>query len=121
MPFRVGRESGRKGWYVFVDRPKELRGKRRGKTVRRKAGETREEALKNALRIQATLLRSWAAEANQNPFQAALKASSEQGAPVEEALDHEIRQQGVQQKEKAGWYKAYSMKRRLRQKDWSFA
>ena len=51
MPLRVGQESGRRGWYVFVDRPKELRERRGGKTVRRKAGETREEALKNALRI----------------------------------------------------------------------
>ena len=74
MPFRVGQESGRRGWYVFVDRPKELRGRRGGKTVRRKAGETREEALKNALRIEATLLESWAAELNQKPFQAAQKA-----------------------------------------------
>ena len=66
MPFRVGQESGRRGWYVFVDRPKELRGRRGGKTVRRKAGETREEALKNALRIEATLMASWVAELNQN-------------------------------------------------------
>ena len=58
MPFRVGQESGRRGWYVFVDRPKELRGRRGGKNVRRKAGETREEALKNALRIEATLMAS---------------------------------------------------------------
>ena len=56
MLFRVGQESGRRGWYVFADRPKELRKKRGGKTVRRKAGETREEALKNALRIEATLM-----------------------------------------------------------------
>ena len=31
MPFRVGQESGRRGWYVYVDRPKELRKKRGGK------------------------------------------------------------------------------------------
>ena len=100
MPFRVGQESGRRGWYVYVDRPKELRGKRGGKTARRKAGETREEALMNALRIEATLLESWATESNQNPFQAARKASSEQGVPLDEALDHELRQQGYKQKEK---------------------
>ena len=96
MPFRVGQESGRRGWYVFVDRPKELRGRRGGKTVRRKAGETREEALKNALRIEATLMASWVAELNQNPFQAARKAPNEQGVPLDEALDHELREQMAQ-------------------------
>ena len=40
------------------------------------------------------------AELNQNPFQAARKASSEQGVPLDEALDHELRQQGYKQKEK---------------------
>ena len=100
MPFRVGQESGRSGWYVFVDRPKELRGKRGGKTVRRKAGKTREEALKNALRIEASLMESWAAEVNQNPFQAALQASKRQGVPLDEALDYELRQQGYKQEGK---------------------
>ena len=100
MPFRVGQESGRRGWYVFVDRPKELRGRRGGKTVRRKAGETREEALKNALRIEATLMASWVAELNKSPFQAARKASNEQGVPLDEALDHELRERGYKQKEK---------------------
>ena len=100
MPFRVGQERGRRGWYVFVDHPKELRGKRGGKTVRRKAGETREEALKNALRIEATLTESWVAELNQNPFQAARKTSSELGVPLDEALDHELRERGYKQKEK---------------------
>ena len=98
MPFRVGQESGRKGWYVFVDRPKELRGRRGGKTVRRKAGETREEALKNALRIEATLMASWVAELNQNPFQAARKASNEQGVPDREVREHitKLREQMAQ-------------------------
>ena len=54
----------------------------------------------NALRIEATLLEAWATESNQNPFQAARKASSEQGVPLDEALDHELRQQGYKQKEK---------------------
>ena len=53
MPFRVGQESGRKGWYVYVDRPKTHRPRRGGKTVRRKAGDSREEALRNALSIEA--------------------------------------------------------------------
>ena len=100
MPFRVGQESGRSGWYVFVDRSKGLRGKRGGKTVRRKAGETREEAHKNALRIEATLMETWVAELNQRPFQAARKASSEQGMPLDEALNHELRERGYKQKEK---------------------
>ena len=43
------------GWYVHVDRPKTHRPKRGGKMVRRKAGDSREEALRNALRIEATL------------------------------------------------------------------
>ena len=43
---------------------------------------------------------SWMAELNQSPFQAARKASSEQGVPLDEALDHELRERGYKQKEK---------------------
>ena len=74
MPFRVGQESGRKGWYVYVDRPKTDRTRRGGKTVRRKGGETRQEALRNALRIEAELVQQWAADEALNPFQAAIRA-----------------------------------------------
>ena len=43
---------------------------------------------------------SWVAELNQSPFQAARKASNEQGVPLDEALDHELRERGYKQKEK---------------------
>ena len=94
MPFRVGQERGRKGWYVFVDRPKTHRPRRGGKTVRRKGGDTREEALRNALRIEAELVQQWAADEPLNPFQAALRASQELGVCLDEALDSELRDQG---------------------------
>ena len=94
MPFRVGQESGRRGWYVYVDRPKTHHARRGGKTVRRKAGETREEALRNALRIEAELVQQWAADEPLSPFQAALRASRELGLRLDEALDWELRDQG---------------------------
>lgn len=100
MPFRVGQERGRKGWYVFVDRPKTHRPRRGGKTVRRKGGDTREEALRNALRIEAELVQQWAADEPLNPFQAALRASQELGVRLDEALDSELRDQGYKQKER---------------------
>ena len=40
-------------------RPKTHRSRRGGKTVRRKGGDTREEALRNALRIEAELVQQW--------------------------------------------------------------
>ena len=100
MPFRVGQESGRKGWYVYVDRPKTHRPKRGGKTVRRKAGDSREEAMRNALRIEAELVQQWAADEPLSPFQAALRASRELGLRLDEALDSELRGQGYKQKDR---------------------
>ena len=100
MPFRVGQESGRRGWYVYVDRPKTHHARRGGKTVRRKAGETREEALRNALRIEAGLVQQWAADEALNPFQAALRASRELGVRLDVALDWELRDQGYKPQER---------------------
>ena len=100
MPFRVGQESGRKGWYVYVDRPKTHRTRRGGKTVRRKGGETRQEALRNALRIEAELVQQWAADEPLNPFQAALRASRELGVRLDVALDWELRDQGYKPQER---------------------
>ena len=37
---------------------------------------------------------SLVAELNQNPFQAARKASNKQEVPLDEALDHELRERG---------------------------
>ena len=99
MSFRVGQESGRRGWYVYVDRPKTHHARRGGKTVRRKAGETREEALRNALRIEAELVQQWAADEPLNPFQAALRASRELGERLDVALDWELRDQGYKPQE----------------------
>ena len=84
MPFRASQESGRKGWYVYVDRPKTHRPRRGGKTVRRKAGDSREEALRNALRIEAELVQQWAADEPLSPFQAALRASRDLGVRLDE-------------------------------------
>ncbi len=100
MPFRVGQESGRKGWYVYVDRPKTHRPRRGGKTVRRKAGDSREEALRNALSIEAELVQQWAADEPLSPFQAALKASRELGVRLDVALDWELRDQGYKPQER---------------------
>ena len=100
MPFRVGQERGRKGWYVYADRPKTHHARRGGKTVRRKAGETREEALRNALRIEAEMVQQWAADEPPNPFQAALRASRELGERLDVALDWELRDQGYKPQER---------------------
>ena len=91
MGFRVGQEKGRRGWYVFVDRPSALRLKKGGKTARRKGGDTREEALKNALRIEAELLQQWAKEADTGPFMAAREQAQATGMPLDEALDDTLR------------------------------
>ena len=85
MPFRVGQERGRKDWYVYVDRPKTHHSSRGGKTVRRKAGDSREEALRNALRIEAELVQQWAATEPLNPFQAALRATRSLCSEVNES------------------------------------
>ena len=100
MPFRVGQESGRRGWYVYVDRPKTHRPRRGGKTVRRKAGDSREEALRNALRIEAELVQQWAADEPLSPFQAALKTSQELEVRLDEALEGELRDQGYKPQER---------------------
>ena len=91
MTFRVGQEKGRSGWYVYVSKPNEFRTKKGSNTVRKKAGSTREEALKNALRIEAEVLKQWQAEADADPFKEALKASKATGVPIDEALSDALR------------------------------
>ena len=112
MPFRVGQERGRKGWYVYVDRPKTHHLRRGGKTVRRKASDSREEALRNALRIEAELVQQWAADEPLNPFQAALRASRELGVRLDVALDWELRDQGYKPEERDRLSIAFSQARR---------
>ena len=93
MAFRIAQESGKSGWYVFVDRPKNLRVKRGGKTVRRKGGETREEAIANALRIEASLVEQWVQEADVDPFQIAKKRSQASEFSLDEELDLALREE----------------------------
>ncbi|WP_136988981.1 tyrosine-type recombinase/integrase [Synechococcus sp. UW140] len=100
MTFRVGQEKGRSGWYVFVTRPKALRSKRGSKTVRKKGGDTREEALKNALRIEAELLQQWAKEADADPFMAAREQSQATGLSLDEALDNTLRAENYKPQER---------------------
>ena len=102
MSFRVGQERGRKGWYVYVDRPKALRLRRGGKTARRKAGETREAALRNALRIEAELIKQWTEEADQSPFKAAKEASTNLGIRLDVALDEAYGEQTTSVKTASG-------------------
>ena len=83
-----------------MDRPKTHRSRRGGKTVRRKGGDTREEALRNALRIEAGLVQQWAADEPLNPFQAALRTSRELEVGLDEALDWELRDQGYKPQER---------------------
>ena len=85
---------------------------RGGKTVRRKAGDSREEALSNALRIEAELVQQWAADEPLNPFQAALTASRELGVRLDVALDWELRDQGYKPEERDRLSIAFSQARR---------
>ena len=94
MAFRVGQEKGRAGWYVYVSKPAQYRKKKGSNTVRKKGGATREEALRNALRIEAEVLGQWEKEFNTNPFAAAQATSRTQGIPLDQALDEELRDQG---------------------------
>ena len=92
MSFRIGQEKGRSGFYVYVSKPRHLRKKKGSNTVGKKAGATHEEALRNALRIEAEVLKQWDEEAN--PFAAAQATSRSQGIPLDQALDEELREQG---------------------------
>ena len=83
-----------------MDRPKTHRSRRGGKTVRRKGGDTREEALRHALRIEAELVQQWAADEALNPFQAALKMSRELGVRLDVALNWELRDQAYKPQER---------------------
>ena len=60
--------------------------------VRKKAGTTDEEALRNAVRIEAEVLKQWDEEAN--PFAAAQATSQTQDIPHDQALEEELRDQG---------------------------
>ena len=74
--------------------------------------------VKNTLRIEATLMESWAAaELNRNPLQVAKKAAREQGVPLEEALDHELKERGYKQKEKDRLVLGLFEKRKLKYED----
>ncbi len=85
---------------MFVDRPSALRLKKGGKTARRKGGNTREEALKNALRIEAELLQQWAKEADADPFMAAREQAQATGLPLDEALDNTLRAENYKPEER---------------------
>ena len=50
--------------YVYIDTHKELLGRREVKPVRRKAGKTREQALKKPLLIETTPMGQWAEESS---------------------------------------------------------
>lgn len=101
MAFRVGKENGRAGWYVYVDKPLAFRKRKGSNTVRRKAGDTREQALAAALRIEAQLMEKWTREAEKNPFQAARELSQNSSLDLEEALSLELREQGYKTEERA--------------------
>ena len=101
MTFRVGQEKGRSGWYVYVSKPNEFRTKKGSNTVRKKAGSTRDEALKNALRIEAEVLKQWQAEADADPFNAAIQRSKTYEMPIDEALETELERANYKRSEVA--------------------
>ena len=94
MGIRVGRESGRRGWYVFVDRPLRHRQGKGSNVVRRKAGNTEAEARRNAPRIAAELYDEWDGVASA-PWTTAKQVSDAGHLSLPEALEEELR--------KAGW------------------
>lgn len=92
MGFRVGTINGRKGYYVFVDRPSKYSHLKGSKTERKKGGDTEAEAKRNALRIEAELLAKWEGLLNgTDPLKAAKQRSVSTGLSFEDALDDELR------------------------------
>ena len=86
---------------MYVSKPNEFRTKKGSNTVRKKAGSTRDEALKNALRIEAEVLKQWQAEADADPFNAAIQRSKTYEMPIDEALETELERANYKRSEVA--------------------
>ena len=100
VSFRIGQERGRSGFYVYVSRPRHLRKLKGSNTTRKKGGDTEQEALKNALRIEAELLQTWEEQANPQTFRAAKTRSREAQIPFDEALEDQLREEGWKPRER---------------------
>lgn len=94
VAFRVGQINGRSGFYVFIDKPAELREKKGSNTIKRKAGGTEAEAKRNAPGIVAKVLDDWSKELSDDPFRDARVRSQATGLPLDSALEDELRARG---------------------------
>ena len=99
MAFRVGQIKGRSGFYVFIDKPAELRGRKGSNTFKKKAGKTEAEAKRNAPGIVAKVFDDWSTELKDDPFQDAKDRSLTTGLPLDSALEDELRSRGFKQGE----------------------
>ena len=99
VAFRVGQINGRSGFYVFIDKPAELREKKGSNTIKRKAGGTEAEAKRNTPGIVAKVLDDWSNELSDDPFRDARVRSQATGLPLDSALEDELRARGYKREE----------------------
>ena len=95
MGSRLIQLKGRKGWYLEIDKPLWLRRlKGGGNSVKRKAGDSRTEASRNALAIESEVLKGWDELKEADPLAAAPTRSKLSGESLPDATDALMREAG---------------------------
>lgn len=98
MGSRIVQIKGRNGFYLEVDKPQWLRKlKGGGNSVKRKLGETRAEARRNALKVEAQILGEWDLIQEQNPLKAAKRTAEAEGIELDHAVSDLMRNAGWSQ------------------------
>lgn len=95
MSSRIVTIKGKSGFYLEVDKPSWLRKLKGGaNSVKRKAGATRAEATRNALKLEAEILQEWDLIQEQNPLKAAKGVAKAEGLDLDDALEELMRNAG---------------------------
>ena len=95
MGSRLIQLKGRKGWYLEIDKPLWLRRlKGGGNSIKRKAGDSRTEASRNALAIESEVLKGWEELKETDPLAGAPTRSKLTGESLPDATDALMREAG---------------------------
>ena len=100
MGYRVTEIKGKKGWYVLIDKPRQLRKLRGSNTVKKKAGDTLPEARRNADAIVSKVHLEWQQQLAHNPIEAAKRSKDLELLDLPQAVDLELRQAGYSREDR---------------------
>ncbi|MDB4346332.1 site-specific integrase [bacterium] len=96
MASRIIEINNRSGFYLEVDKPLWLRQlKGGGNSVKRKCGDTRQEAKRNALKIESQILEEWNELQEHHPLKQATAFVDAQGDDLPDAVSELMRSAGV--------------------------